>query len=239
MGQEQITIAIVDDETIFRVLTKKKLEEAMSKLPFAFVMEEFTSGKQFLEGRKEYDIVFMDIAMPELSGIETAQKYREFCPKGILIFLTAYEGFMKEGYKVNAFRYIEKQDDPKEFFEAVRSAVLLLQKEEKLHLQLVNGGDIFLALEDVVYIEAQTRNVMLHTKDKEILPIRSKISDLTAQLDHKGFYLVHRAFLVNMRYARSCMANEVMLSTLESVPVSERRCPEFKKKLSEFHATIN
>ena len=236
MKKNDITIAIVDDETIFRILTRKKLEEVMTKLPFAFRIEEFSSGKQFLETAKEFDIVFMDIAMPEMSGLETSQQYRERSPKGILIFLTAYEEYIKEGYKVNAFRFLGKQDPPEEFFEAVKSAVLLLQTEQKMKFQLVNGGDIFLALEDIVYMEAQARSVMIHTKKKEILPIRSKISDLTEILEKKGFYLVHRAYLVNMRYARSCVANEVVFSTMETVPVSERRCADFRKKLSEFHA---
>lgn len=235
MEQKSITIAIVDDETMFRVLTRKKLEEVMKKLPFSFKIQEYKCGADFLKEEPVYDIVFMDIAMPEMSGLETAEKYREYCSNGILIFLTAYDEYIKEGYKVNAFRYIGKQDDPQDFFEAVKSAMLLLQEKEKMKLQLVNGGDIFVALDDIVYMEAQARSVLMHTKDKEILPIRSKISDLTEILETKGFYLVHRAYLVNMRYARSCIANEVVLSTLESVPISERRCHEFKTALSEFH----
>lgn len=234
--QENIRIAIVDDETIFRVLTRKKLEEVMRKIPFSFELCEFNCGSAFLKEKKVFDIVFMDIAMPEMSGLETAEKYREYCPGGILIFLTAYDDYMKEGYKVNAFRYLGKQDDPQDFFEAVKSAMLLLQTKEKMKLQLVNGGEIFVALDDVVYMEAQARSVLLHMKDKEILPIRSKISELTEILEKKGFYLVHRAYLVNMRYARSCVANEVMLSTLESIPISERRCHEFKIILSDFHS---
>lgn len=236
MDQRSITIAIVDDETMFRVLTRKKLEEVMKKIPFSFEIYEYNCGAAFLKDRTVFDIVFMDIAMPELSGLETAEKYREYSPNGILIFLTAYEEYMKEGYKVNAFRYLGKQDDPQDFFEAVKSAVLLLQTKEKMKLQLVNGGDIFVALEDIVYMEAQARSVLMHTKDKEILPIRSKISDLTEILEKKGFYLVHRAYLVNMRYARSCVANEVVFSTLETVPISERRCHDFKKILSDFHS---
>ena len=236
MTQENITIAIVDDETMFRVLTRKKLEEVMKKIPFSFDMHEYNSGFAFLESEKSFDIVFMDIAMPEMSGLETAEKYRQYSPNGILIFLTAYEEYMKEGYKVNAFRYLEKQDNPQEFFEAIKSAMLLLQAKEKMKLQLVNGGEIFVSLDDIVYMEAQARTVLMHMKDKEILPIRSKISELTELLEKKGFYLVHRAYLVNMRYARSCIGNEVVLSTLETIPISERRCHEFKLVLSDFHS---
>ena len=239
MTLENIAIAIVDDETMFRVLTRKKLEEVMKKLPFSFEIKEYSSGFEFLEQKTAFDIVFMDIAMPEMSGLETAEKYRQYSPNGILIFLTAYEEYIKEGYKVNAFRYLGKQDNPQDFFEAVKSAMLLLQTKEKMKLQLVNGGEIFVALDDIVYMEAQARTVLMHTKDREILPIRSKISDLTEILEKKGFYLVHRAYLVNMRYARSCVANEVVLSTLESVPISERRCHEFKIILSDFHAMEN
>ena len=132
MEKNSYTIAIVDDETMFRVLTKKKIAEVMKKLPFTFYVYEYKSAAGFLKQKKVFDIVFMDIAMPKMSGIETAAKYREYCPDGILIFLTAYDDYMKDGYKVNAFRYIGKQDEPQEFFEAVKSALQQLQEKEQL-----------------------------------------------------------------------------------------------------------
>jgi DNA-binding LytR/AlgR family response regulator len=54
-------------------------------------------------------------------------------------------------------------------------------------------------------------------------------------LEKKGFYLTHRAFLVNMQYVRSCVINEVMLSTMETIPLSERRYGDFKKQLHNFN----
>lgn len=236
MEKKSYTIAIVDDETMFRVLTKKKLAEVMKKLPFTFYVQEYKSGAAFLAKKKVFDIVFMDIAMPKMSGIEAAAKYREYCPEGILIFLTAYDDYMKDGYKVNAFRYIGKQDEPKEFFEAVKSAVLQLQEKEQLKLQVVSGGEIFVALNDIVYVEAQTRSVLVHTKDGEILPVRQKISDLTQLLEEKGFFLIHRLYLVNLRYAKSCDKKEVVLYTAETIPISEKRRHEFKVALKEFHS---
>lgn len=233
MNQGNITIAIVEDETIFQVLVRKNLEEVTQNTPFSFTILEYSSGVEFLKEEKVFDIVFMDIEMPGLSGLETAEKYREYCPGGILIFLTAFEEYIKQGYKVNAFRYLGKHDGIEEFSEAVKSALSVLQEKKKVKLQLVNGGEIYLSLEDIVYVEAQVRLVMVHTKT-EILPVRSKISDLTEQLEKKGFYLVHRAYLVNMKYVRSYSANEVMLSTMESIPLSERRYAHFKEKLSDF-----
>lgn len=233
MNQGNITIAIVDDETIFRVLVRKNLEEVTKNVPFSFTVQEFVSGVDFLKDKETFDIVFMDIEMPDMSGLETAEKYRKYCPGGILIFLTAFEEYIKQGYKVNAFRYLGKHDAMEEFSEAVKSALLMLQEKKKLRLQLVNGGELYLALEDIVYVEAHSRLVMIHTKT-EILPVRSKISELTEELENKGFYLVHRAFLVNMKYVRSCTTYEVILSTMETIPVSERRYADFKMKLFSF-----
>lgn len=236
MEKKSFTIAIVDDETMFRVLTKKKLAEVMKKLPFTFYVQEYKSGAAFIKQKKVFDIVFMDIAMPKMSGIEVAAKYREYCPEGILIFLTAYDDYMKDGYKVNAFRYIGKQDEPQEFFEAVKSAVLQLQEKEQIKLQVVSGGEIFVSLNDIVYVEAQTRSVLLHTKDGEVFPVRYKISDLTQLLEAKGFFLTHRLYLVNLRYAKSCGRKEVVLHTTETIPISEKRRHEFKVALKEFHS---
>ena len=69
MEKKSFTIAIVDDETMFRVLTKKKLAEVMKKLPFTFYVQEYKSGAAFIKQKKVFDIVFMDIAMPKMSGI--------------------------------------------------------------------------------------------------------------------------------------------------------------------------
>lgn len=228
MSQGNITIAVVDDETIFRVLVRKNLEEITKRSPYIFSIQEYSSGVDFLKEGKKFDVVFMDIEMPRMSGLETAEKYREYCPNGILIFLTAFEEYMKQGYKVNAFRYVGKHDTKEEFFEAMRSALLVLQEKEKMRLQLVNGGEVYLSLGDIVYIEAQARQVVVHMKT-EILPVRSKISDLTEKLEKKGFYLVHRAYLINMKYVRSCSPNGVILSTMDNIPVSERRYADFKE----------
>lgn len=235
MNQGNITIAIVDDEKMFRVLTRKKLEEVMQKVPFSFTVQEYNSGIEFLKEKKSFDIVFMDIAMPEMSGLEAAEKYREYNSNGILIFLTAYDEYIKEGYKVNAFRYVGKQDKPQDFFEALKSAIDCLQSRHKIRFQLINSGEVFVSPEDVVYFEAQTRSSLMHMKNDEILPIRNKISDLTMLLEHSGFYLVHRAYLVNLKYARSCVAGEVIFSNLDKVPISQRKCQEFKKILSDYN----
>lgn len=238
MNRSNITIAIVEDETIFRVLVKKNLEEIIRNVPLSFTLKEYSSGVDFLQEGRTFDIVFMDIEMPDMSGLETAEKYREYCSGGILIFLTAYEEYIKQGYKVNAFRYLGKHDDMEDFSEAVMSALLILQEKRKVRMQLVNGGEIYLSLEDIVYVEAQARLIMVHTKS-EILPVRGKISELTDELESQGFYLIHRSYLVNMKYVRSCIANEVMLSTMESIPLSERRYNQFKTSLFAFQMENN
>ncbi len=239
MNQGNITIAIVDDDKMFRVLVKKKLEDVRKRLPFSFSIKLFVSGRQFLKQKEEFDIVFMDIAMPEMSGLETAEQYRKYCPDGILIFFTAYEDYLKEGYKVNAFRYIGKQDNTQVFYEAVKSAVFLIQKRQKIQLQLMSGGETYVALDEILYIESESRYVTVHTVDRKEYFVRSKISELTDRLEKKGFYLVHRAYLVNMKYILACKCGRVEMITSVKVPISERRSMDFKMQLKEFFAWEN
>ena len=102
-----MNIAIVDDEEIFL----KSLHEKIDRLEVSdYIVHEFQSGESFLSvfEKGKYDIIILDVEMPGINGLKTAEKIRELDKSVILSFLTNYSEFAIQGYEVNAFRYILK-----------------------------------------------------------------------------------------------------------------------------------
>ena len=106
-------IAIIDDESIFREQIKEILQKYLDERGRAYEIDTFSSGKEFIEQGIEmvkYKIVFLDINMEELDGIMTAKKIRENSRDMFIVFITAFINYTLEGYKVDAVRYILKED---------------------------------------------------------------------------------------------------------------------------------
>ena len=106
-------IAICDDESIFREQFKEILQKYMDERGRTYEIDTFSSGKEFIEQGIEmvkYKIVFLDINMEELDGIMTAKKIRENSRDMFIVFITAFINYTLEGYKVDAIRYILKEE---------------------------------------------------------------------------------------------------------------------------------
>ena len=107
-----INIAICDDEELFLQREKEIIYKYMTKKGYNCSIDLFLSGKDYLEcdDVEKYDIVFLDVSMDEMNGIETAKRIRKNNQKVYLIFVTAYINYATEGYKVNASRYVLKNN---------------------------------------------------------------------------------------------------------------------------------
>lgn len=106
-----LQIAVCDDEKVFIEKIKKNVSEYFDRRQIEYKIDTFISGNEFVELRekmKDFDIVFMDIDMDGLNGIETAREMRKVCPDAFLIFVTAFINYTLEGYKVEAIRYVLK-----------------------------------------------------------------------------------------------------------------------------------
>ena len=108
-----LRIAICDDDKKLLTLLHKEIDLwflMLRKTDYNFSIDEYTSSEQFSFCLKSnsYDIIFLDIEMPKLNGIELAKQIRSKLPDVILIFLTSHNEFAPQGYKVKALRYLSK-----------------------------------------------------------------------------------------------------------------------------------
>lgn len=222
-------IAVCDDEKNFR-------DEIIKNIMLSgggYSCTEFTSGDELLKSGDEYDIIFLDIDMPGISGIETAEKLRENGIESEIIFLTSHIEFVYEAFKVRAFRFLPKPLDPVKFSEAFRNAVKNCEKE-KVIIEY-RGSVTELCIDDIVYIEASGEGSYIYDKRGNHCQSPVPLKEWGERLGKNGFFRIHKAYLVSMHYISSFEKNTIKLIGYdEEFSVARRSVTEFRTAYLDF-----
>lgn len=221
-------IAICDDEVNFQKILQKKLEDYYGVLEIE--IEAFLSGKDFLERFEkhfiEFQMIFMDIEMQGLDGIETSKRIREINQTIPIIFLTSHTELAMEGYEVDAFRFLEKPLQMERLVKTLQAFDNLRLLDSKIELQdgertlLVNWTEILYVQSENVYINVY----MEHNR----YFIRKKISEIEEQMPKQLFYRPHRSYLINLRFVKSFDGKKIMMKNGNKIPLSREKRNEFK-----------
>jgi DNA-binding LytR/AlgR family response regulator len=223
-------IAICDDEIIFREQIKKYILEVSSDS----VIDEYTSGDDLAGSTENYDIIFLDIEMPGISGIETAEKLRENGSDADIIFLTSHVEFVYEAFKVRAFRFLQKPIDHEKFTEAFKNAELNRSAMEKVVVEF-RGAVAEIYTENIVYIESSGEGTYVHDARGNYYPSSASLKEWVEKLDSELFYRIHKTTLVAMKYVTSFDKGVVKLSGYNNdFPVARRSIQPFRTAYFDF-----
>ena len=221
-----LKIAICDDEKYYRDRIENLLKAYLQEHNLNAELVLFQSGESFIsqqENLVKYDIVFLDINMNEMDGIETAMRIRRFYSSTYIIFVTAFIDYALEGYKVNAVRYIMKNTLEISVRESM-DAVL----EKMRHLQV--GFDFLqgrqnIYIDNLLYVESKKHKAVFYYMDVSITQyeIYDKLDHIEQQLAAYGFLRIHKSFLVNMKHIRKISNYAVLMDWGETLPVPRLR----------------
>lgn len=220
-------IAICDDSEN----DAKQLLECCKKTNVLFQTSYFyfSCGQDLirnLENGKEYDIVFLDVDMPNLSGVETGKIIRDLGKKAIIIFITSYPQYAIEAYDCEAFSYILKPCDVSKLTDVLKRVVGKLDLQHAYHIIKVRNESRRIKLSDIYYVECSGKNVVYHLEN-EIIKVSDKISNVYQALKDYGFCQSHQAFVVNMeKIAKFDNNNFIVLINNERVDISVRKRKE-------------
>ncbi|MFV0560586.1 MAG: LytR/AlgR family response regulator transcription factor [Enterococcus sp.] len=180
------------------------------------------------------DLIFLDIELGKLSGIEVAKKIREIDKKVKIIFATNYENYKNEAFSVHAFGYLEKPIQEKEIEKVLSESIQYSSLEDINHfLRLRNAeGEFVIDKNNVLYIENHQRKLKL-VCFSEILSLNGKISILSKDLKNFGFESPHVSFLVNLDFVRQIKNYTVYMVNGDELPLSQKKSAVFRKQMSK------
>ena len=232
-----LRIAICDDEKYDRDRIQALLLEYLETHNLNASIDLFSSGKEFLSERDnlvKYDIVFLDINMEEIDGIQTAERIRSFHSDTYLVFITSYIHYALEGYRVNAVRYILKETLDTALEECV-DAIL-----EKMRISYVTfsfiQGERKLYTDNLLYVESRSHKSVFYYLEngQNIYEIYEKLDQIEERLEGFGFLRVHKSYLVNQKHIRQICNYRILLDTGEEIPVPRSRYQQTKEAFAAY-----
>ncbi len=231
-------IAICDDEKQICELLKERIHKYYFAKDIEFHILTFESGDQVLEhDLDQIDVLFLDVDMPGRNGMDTARAIREQNKDMLIIFLTAYSEFVFESFKVEAFRYLVKPVSNQELGETLDAIEQrFYEEEERFNFQFQNEM-YSIRYSDIIYIEGMRDKIWFYCKN-DVYRWRGTLKNLEEMLKEKGFFQVHRSYIINMNKIQKYNSQMVLLEGGHEVPVSKYRLNEFKEEYIKFWSKI-
>ena len=218
-----LQLAVCDDEKVFRSDLRKILGTELELCGIDYHISEFTSGEELIAGLEKADcqILFLDIEMKGIDGVEAARRLRETKRQMEIVFVTSYADFVFQGYEVRALNYILKPYEPEKIAAVLHTALEALDIEaEKYYVIDQRGGSIRVPLSSVKYFSSDRRTVHAVTTEQEYT-VYEKLSDLETELPDT-FVRIHNRYLVHLKYLDAVRQNTAVVDG-EELPVS-RSC---------------
>ena len=225
-------IAICDDQAQCRVQAVTAIRDCLRAA--GVLVDDFKDGPSFLKAfqNRPYDLVFLDIEMPEMDGITVARRLRQLNKEIPIVFLTSHIEYALEGYEVNALRYLTKPISPVKLQEVLRYVSEQMQQQRVLWVK-TDLCDQKVHIRDILYMEAQNQNILICTKT-DSYSVRYNMGDYETELQEDGFFRIHRGYLVSLRHIKSMGKHEVTLSDKTVLPVSRTKEKELKDALFQY-----
>lgn len=221
-GKDSYLLAVVDDQEKDLVYLKKMILSCFSTLaPEAQVhIRTYTSAKAFLfafeDDNQSFDMIFLDIEMPDINGVEVARRIRAQNETVQLVFVTGYSDYIAEGYDVSALHYLLKPLQRDKLQAVISKAISLIRRNEK-RLALHKEGKLWLVpLYEINYIDVYTNYVTVHAVEE--VTIKRTLSDVEKELDER-FFRVGRSLIVNLNKIRKADRNSITLLNGCVVPI--------------------
>lgn len=224
-------IAVIDDSPQDReaaiMLAKEYFSQRKEYENLQVSFDEYDSGEAFLESyiKGVYDILFLDIYMKSLTGIDIARKISLSDENCHIIFLTGSEEHYPESYEVHAKGYVTKPLKSPSF--SFCNAMDYVMKQLSLQFPglniTLNSMEAFCTFKNIMYFEMNNSRLYLHLLEKT-LELSGKYSNYSQELLKDNRFLeCYRNLIVNMDYIQSCDGNNFLLKNSEKLPISRRK----------------
>ena len=205
-----IRIAIIDDEKVIR----EQIKNLIKNIQKESIIDGYSSGVEFLQAEKYYDIVFLDIQMDGVNGIDTARALRKRSEETVLIFITGVKEYVFDAFDVGAFHYLIKPIEGLKFSSVYNRAVSEVGKQKQYSMRRLfvktRNRNVTLEQSEVLYIESRAKKVEIHTRT-DIVEAYAGIGELEKQLT-ESFYRCHRGYLVNMAFISEYSNDSIRLN---------------------------
>lgn len=220
-------IAVVEDNDTMRTELCGFIAQYAQESGCQLDVTPFTDGAQIVASyRPGFDIIFLDIEMPTLGGMPTAERIRLLDPDVILIFVTNMAQYAIRGYEVDAMDFVLKPVNYYQFSTKLERALQRIQRRRGGQVTLqVNGGTQTLDTDAILYLETRDRLLHYHTA-QDVWSVRGSLLKAEKELAPYHFARCNQCYLVNLRHVRGVQDDLVQVGE-ERLEISRRQRAAF------------
>ncbi|MGB8452159.1 MAG: LytTR family DNA-binding domain-containing protein [Anaerocolumna sp.] len=240
------TIVICDNNKKDTIKLEIIVKSYMDTKSIPYQINIFKSGEELLEFHDKFDLIFLDIAMDGINGIQAGKKMREINRNAKIVYTTNYQQFCIQAMNnVHAFAYLEKPitkekaerqldeiiryiEEENKKIEIVKFEIMEITEKGKLESKIKN-----FEVKDIFYFEYFNRKIKIKLGNEEYFFV-DRMKDLAEKMREHNFEICHQCFLVNLGHIKKIKGYEVFLDNNEKLPVSQKKSADFRKKLNKF-----
>ena len=233
-----IRIAICDDEKYMSDHIRTLVLDFFRKKNREISLRMFSSGEDLLSYNGQIDILFLDIQMKDMDGMETARRLRADKFRGFLVFITVLKEMVFQSFEVQAYDYLVKPVDDKQFEKTMDRLYASMQNasEDSLLVQKGYEGRI-IPKDEIVFCEIIDRKIYLNLASGEVVDYYERIENLETKLDNR-FYRCHRSYLINLKHLKGYKNGIACMDNGKEIPVSRLRSKEFSGVVLQYMKNI-
>lgn len=233
-----LKIAICDDEEYMVDKIESHILKFGADRRMDFKIYKFYNGEALVNSEVEFDLVFLDIQMCQLDGLQAGKMLKERDMTIPIVYITGFADESQRAHKVHAFDFIVKPFEYEDVEAVLRDYKRLDKKtrDDFIQLRTDSGDELIQNVDEILYFEYKgQRNIIMKTLDEEI-KIKSNLYEIFDKLDHSQFTYTHKGFIVNLMQVKSIAKgfDKVNLKNGGDIPLSYKKRLEFKESLHKF-----
>ena len=193
-------IAICDDEKELILKLGKIIEDEFRLFQDELKIDYYETGEEFLKGYEEnkYDVAFLDVYLPGMTGFEVAQEINKKRNNTYIIFVTSNSELVYECFDYKPFYFIRKDEYLAGVRKVAKKLIKVMRQDEVLEVD-INGINKNIVIADIIYIQSNNHSIIIHTKKFEYT-VRGNMKDFEARLTPIDFIRVHRKYIINLSH---------------------------------------
>ena len=229
---QEIRVLVCDDEELIHQKVEELIKTYDKTNEYVFKVFHCYNGEELINFNIEYDVLMLDIDMPDKDGIEAARTLLKYVYKPQIIMLSSKLERFKDAFTIGAKRFVTKPVDEKEFYEALSAVIYSLAGSGLIEV-CHNGKKCTIPQRKIMYIDAKKDYLKIHTLKCDF-EVNESLKKFMEKLDKRIFLQTHRSKIVNLLYVLDMDKEWLYLNGGEKIPVSRRKYKEVHQKIIEF-----